>query len=308
MILQEQVPLAEYTTFHIGGPARFFVSVQTVEELIEALMYARAHELPWHVLAGGSNTLIADEGYDGLIIHLALTDFHIEDTQVHAQSACTLTPLIMETAKKGLRGWQGMYGIPGSIGGAVRGNAGAFGVEMQNVVASVEALHSETFEQKYFSSDICEFSYRNSFFKMHPEWIVLKVHIQLQQGSADEAIAKAEGILDERNSRQIQNIRSAGSFFMNPTVPDAVAQAFEKAKGVPARNGQVPAGWLIEESGCKGVCEGAACTGKRSANYFINTGSARAADIRALATRVEKAVQEKWDVDLEREVVQLGFL
>ncbi len=307
MQMQHDIPLADYTTFGIGGRAAHFIDVATVDDVREAIAYARDHELPWQVLAGGSNVLVADAGYAGVVIHLCSNLMEVSGTTVEAAAGCVLATCISDTAQRGLGGWEHMYGIPGTIGGAVRGNAGAFGTEIGDVVTQVHAYNVTTDDVRDFQHAECAFGYRSSFFKAHPEWIILSATLQLTEGDSATLQARADEILQERNDRQIQDIKSGGSFFMNPIVPEDIQNAFEREKGMPAREGRVPAGWLIEKSGCKGVCVGDACTGTRSANYVINTDTARASDVRTLTQNIKAAVRQTWGVALEEEVTQLGF-
>lgn len=225
-----------------------------------------------------------------------------EHSTTTAGAGAILRNVIMESAQKGLGGWAGMYGIPGTIGGAVRGNAGAFGSEMKDVCTQVQAWNRDTHEERTFTKEECLFGYRTSFFKNNSEWIVLEAVLQLTDTHADEAVAQAEATLAERHKRQIQDIKSAGSFFMNPTVPEAIQKLFEAEKGTPARDGRVPAGWLIDKCGLKGLQEGPVQTGARSANYLINTGGATATEVRATAQKIHDAVYTTFNVDMTPEV------
>lgn len=307
MNFDEQVPLAQYTTFNIGGVARYFAHVEKRKDLGVALDYAQTRKLPHIILAGGSNMLVSDEGFEGLVIKISFSKVTISHRgSVTAEAGVALMPFIMDMCSQGLSGLEHMYGIPGSVGGAVRGNAGAFGTEITDVVTSVTALNIETREERIFSHEECRFGYRTSFFKNNSEWVILDATFLLTEGDAQECIKNAENTLAERNKRQIQDIKSAGSFFMNPVVPESIQAQFEKEKGTPARERRVPAGWLIEKSGFKGACQGEACTGERSANYVINKGSAVSADVRVLTKTIQEKILEEFGVELKEEVTLVG--
>ena len=309
MNILENVELAPLTTFEIGGPAKYFIEVKNSDQLGAALDYAQTRKLPFFVLAGGSNVLIADTGFNGVVIKIAFKKLKVDtlNSQVYAEAGSSLMDCIFESAGAGLSGMESMYGIPGSVGGAARGNAGAFGAEMVDVVKEITALNIETREIKTFANEDCFFSYRNSFFKKNTDWIIISVLLQLEKETGGSALKRAEEILALRNERQIQNIQSAGSFFMNPSVNQSIQDSFRKEKGTEARERRVPAGWLIEKSGFKGVCENNVCTGKRSPNYIINSGGASASSVRNLAESIRNKVLEKFAIELHEEVMQVGF-
>ena len=151
MRIQKGVPLAPLTTFNIGGLAREFVEVKSIEEIREALAYAHDKSLPYYILAGASNVLIPTKGYDGLIIHIQNNTYDIQGTTLIADAGCDLFTLIRATADAGLSGWESMAGIPGSLGGAIRGNAGAFGTEIIDILENVTAYNTHTKEEKTFT-------------------------------------------------------------------------------------------------------------------------------------------------------------
>jgi len=309
MKVQEYVHLAQHTTFKIGGLARYFIEVTSATEVVAALEYAQAKKVPFFILAGGSNTLVSDDGFDGVVIKMNLTKKDIDATTgiVKADAGCMLMEIILATTSQKLKGMESMYGIPGTVGGAARGNAGAFGTEMTDVVTSVTALNIETGKERTFNHNECAFDYRTSFFKKNPEWIILSVQLKLTKDTEGTALQIAKDTLALRNERQIQDIKSAGSFFMNPVVSEKLQKQFEKEKGTPAKEKRVPAGWLIEKSGFKGAVEGNVATGVRSANYIINTGKGTAEEVARLAETIRAKVFADFNVALKEEITQVGF-
>ena len=298
-------PLSALTTFEIGGPAKHYVEVKTEEEVHDALGWAREHGENFFVMGGGSNLLIPDAGFDGLVIHIKSDHFGFSSTVLEADAGCNLLSLIRAASEQGLGGWEKLAGIPGTIGGAVRGNAGAFGPEIKDFLIYAKALNTKTSENQEFSSAECEFAYRQSFFKKNPEWIITKVHLSLLGGDASESRQLIDATIAEREKRHIQNVRAAGSYFMNPIAPADIVSLFESEKGVESRGGRVPAGWLIEKAGMKGARVGDAMSSEQHPNYLVNAGNAKASDVKELAEKIKKSVKEQFGVLLEEEAVVL---
>lgn len=299
-------PLSALTTFEIGGPAKYYVEVKTEEEIRDALGWAREHGENFFVIGGGSNLLIPDEGFDGLVIHIVSNHFGFSGDILEADAGCNLLALIRAASEQGLGGWEKLAGIPGSIGGAVRGNAGAFGPEIKDFLVYAHAINTKTEDTHEFANAECEFAYRQSHFKKNPEWIITKVHLKLDKVDPKESAALIEATIKEREKRHIQNVRAAGSYFMNPTAPKSIVSMFEEEKGVESRGGRVPAGWLIEKAGLKGSRIGDAQSSEQHPNYLVNVGSAKAAEVRELADRIKREVKEKFDVLLQEEAVILS--
>ena len=307
MQIKENVELAPYTTFKVGGPARFFAEVKSEEDLIGALDFAKQNQARVFFLSGGSNVLFSDEGFDGLVILNKIAskiNFRKSFWRniVSADAGIELKRFLEFLQMAGLSGYEKLYGVPGSLSGAIRGNAGAFGVEIKDHLLSVRALNTQTLERKVFKKKELNFAYRHSFFKENPEWFVLSADFALKASDAEEIKSKMEKILQEREKRQLQNIKSVGSFFKNPKAPKEVQELFEKEKGVAAREGRVPAGWLIEKVGLKGKRLAYARVSDSSANYLINDGFAKSKDILELAELVKSEVKEKFGILLEEEV------
>ena len=302
--IRKNVALAPLTTFEIGGAAEYYVEVKNEAQILETLSYAKENGLRTTILSGGSNVLIPDGGLDGLVMRIVegSTSF-IKDGAlcVEADAGCNLLNLIHAASERGLGGWEKLAGIPGTIGGAVRGNAGAFGPEIKDFVTRVRALNSQSGEVKEFSNIECDFSYRHSFFKDHPEWIITKVSAELVPKPSDISLHLVDETIAEREKRHLQNVRAAGSFFMNPAAPANIVEMFETEKSVKAREGRVPAGWLIEKAGLKGHKVGDAVASEQHPNYIVNTGNATAHDVRNLAQVIKLEVSAQFGVELREE-------
>ncbi|MFA6973136.1 MAG: UDP-N-acetylmuramate dehydrogenase [Parcubacteria group bacterium] len=313
--IQENISLAKYTTFRIGGPARFFVEVENAEEIAEAIEYAQNNKFKFFILGGGCNVLVSDSGFDGLVIRIKNTLFMIHDVSVGCGAGVPLAKVVKDSIESGLTGMEWAAGIPGTVGGAIRGNAGAFGGEMAQGINTVNFIDpAELYEEdnktvkiKTFSAADCQFAYRNSIFKQNPNLIILSASLRLEKGDRAESEKKVKDILAQRSSNQPKGA-SAGSYFINPVVsnPELLAE-FEKETGQKSRGGKLPSGWLIARAGLRGKKIGGALVSMEHANFIVNTGTATAEDITALDSLVKQQVRDKFGVQLQEEVQYLGF-
>lgn len=307
IVVKENIVLKEYTTFKIGGKARYFTTIQNLEDLRDALQFARDHDVSYVILAGGSNVLISDDGFDGLVIHMQNDDIVRDGADITIGAGAELMDLIVFAAHKGLGGMENMTGIPGSIGGAIRGNAAAFGTETKDLLHSVEVLDTKTDEIMTFDVQKCHFSYRSSVFKSEGSYIVVNATFSFSPNKESAIEQKMYDILSKRNAKHIQNIQSAGSFFVNPEVGEKLQKEFHKEKGVESRNGRVPAGWLLDLSGVYKKKIGGIQAGETHANYFINDGTGTAEQVMQLAAVARSRVRNQFGVQLQEEVTFIGF-
>jgi UDP-N-acetylmuramate dehydrogenase len=303
--IQENVVLASLTTFEIGGPAKYLVDVRSEDDIREAIQWAKEKHIRFLPLGGGSNVLVPDDGLDALVIRLVGNLCSIKDGIVDSWAGTNLLVLLQTAAAQGWGGWEKLAGIPGTIGGAVRGNAGAFGPEIKDFVTKVRALNAETGETKEFANEQCDFSYRHSFFKDNPHWIITRVVTRLNLVNPDESKQLADETIAEREKRHLQNVRAAGSFFMNPVAPTNIVAMFEQEKKVKSRESRVPAGWLIEKAGMKGATVGGAIASLQHPNYIVNQGNATAQDVRVLADQIKHKVLQQFAVELREEAAIL---
>lgn len=305
--IQKNIPLAPYTTFKIGGPAKFFVEVKNQEELGEAFLYAKKNNLEIFILGSGSNILVSDEGFRGLMIRLINDSCSFRKNFVECDGGVQLSKVVSLATENGLTGLEWAAGIPGSIGGAIRGNAGAFGGEMANVIKEV-TIFNKTGLTEIYDSKKCVFSYRNSIFKENRKLIVLSTVLELQEGDKDNIEAKVRENIKKRLERQPKGIASAGSFFENPVVTDKkLISNFEKDTGSLIKDNKIPAGWLIAEVGLLGKKIRGAKVSEDHGNFVINTGDATAQDVIILASLIKQRVRSKLGVQLKEEVQYVGF-
>jgi UDP-N-acetylmuramate dehydrogenase len=332
--IQENIPLAQYTTFKIGGPAKFFVEAKSEEEILEALEFAQEKNFPVFVLGGGSNVLVSDKGFEGLVMRICNSQLEISDSNIICDGGVSLSKAVSESVKAGLTGLEWAAGIPGMVGGAVRGNAGAFGGSMSEIVEFVKAIEIPNFskarlfpsessalgipQSQAFPSRDCKFEYRNSFFKQNPNLIILSVNLKLKKGDKEKSQKLVKEILAKRKEKQPMEFPSPGSFFKNPSVKDKkLIQQFETdtllrqgsggQAGQKIRDEKLPAPWLIEEAGLKGKKIGGAMVSEKHANFIVNTGDATAENVIMLAAIIKTKVRNKFGIQLQEEVQMVGF-
>ena len=312
--VQKNVLLAPYTTFKIGGPAKFFTEVKNEKELIEALTYAEKNDLEYFVLAGGSNVLISDNGFNGLVIKICDMRYAIRDTRVECGAGILLSKIVSKTAEAGLSGLEWAAGIPGTIGGAVRGNAGAFGGCMADAVKKVRVAVQGKPQvtclpdrQASYKLQECKFGYRSSIFKEKQNIIILSVVLKLKKGNAEKIQQRVEDVIIKRKEKQ-PRFPSAGSFFKNPIVNDEkIIKKFESDTGLKMKDNKIPAGWLIEAAGLKGKKIGGAQVSEEHSNFIINTGGATAEDVIMLASTIKQKIRSVFNIQLMEEAQLVGF-
>lgn len=295
--VKTNVPLARFTTFKIGGPARFFIEVTESEKLVGLLNLLREEGVDYFILGGGSNMLFSDEGYDGVVIKMKGERCKVQGTIIEADAGAPLSRLVELAAAEGLTGLEWAAGIPGTVGGATRGNAGAMGSDTALTVYQVEVWRAG--ERIILNPKDCAFGYRDSIFK-HNNDVILKVWLKLRKGDKAKTMQAMQDYIMKRSKRAAP-YPSSGSFFKNIKLADYPG---DKTKLPPQflERGMVPAGWLIEESGLRGFTVGGARVSQEHGNFLVNPeGRATAADVLELVEKVKETVYNKFGVALEPE-------
>jgi UDP-N-acetylmuramate dehydrogenase len=282
MKFQKNVSLKNYTTFKIGGRAKYFFIAKTKEDLIGAITTAKKIKLPFSVLGGGSNVLVSDKGFKGLVIKIENCKLKIKNCKVNVDAGVLLGKLVSAATGSGLTGLEWAAGIPGTVGGAVFGNAGAFQKSMKNVVKKVEVFDAKELRIENYELRDCRFGHRDSFFKRNKNLIILSVVLKLKKGRKSEIKKKIKEYLNYRKETHPLNYPSAGSVFKNP-------------KGFSA-------GELIEKCGLKGKKIGQVQISEKHANFIVNLGNARAKDVKKLINLAKKEVKKKFKINLEEEI------
>lgn len=278
--------MKKYTTFRIGGMVDIFIKPETVEQVVEAISLCRAHGVPYYILGNGSNLLVADEGFRGVVIQIynSLEDIKVEGTKIKAMAGAILAKVASVALKNGLKGFEFAHGIPGTIGGAIVMNAGAYDGEMKQVVKSCEVL-DEAGNIITLTNEELEFGYRTSVIPKKG-YIVLSVTIELEQGDTEEIQAKMKDFAGRRRDKQPLDKPSAGSTFKRPE--DHFA------------------GKLIMDSGLRGYQIGGARVSDKHCGFIVNEDhTATCKDVEDLISHVQKVVFEKYGVQLEPEVKKL---
>lgn len=342
--IQQNVGLAEYTTFKIGGRARFFVEARDESEIFRAVEFAEEHSLNIFVLGGGSNVLIADRGFDGLVIKIALGGIKltVKDSETVFLTACAgedWDELVAFSTKKNLQGFECLSGIPGLVGGTPVQNVGAYGQEISETIVSVRVFDRASGKIFDMTDRDCGFAYRASVFNTthKNQFIVLTVTFALKTNGKPKIVYKdlqeyfgdkkptlaetRKAVLEIRSAKSMVidgedvNSRSAGSFFKNPILKrEKLAEISEKLGcaipnyTVDENTVKIPAAWLIERAGFnKGYQKENVGISTRHTLAIVNLGNASACDVIALKNDIQEKVREYFDIMMTPEPVFIGF-
>ena len=302
--IEKNYPLAEETTFKIGGPAEFFVATYCSHQLKDAVEEAKKMNVPVTILGGGSNVIVPSEGVDGLTIKLrdGNIDFLSKKNNLIKVGAGVTLPMISRFALKNrLTGLEWAMGVPGTVGGAIYGNAGAFGQWISEIIEEVEVLEGE--EVKVLKRKDLKFGYRESTFKSR-NLTILRASLKLESADEKKIRERVNKYLEHRNENHPVDMPCAGSIFKNPETTIDDKKLLEKYPELKTFNqrGVLSAGYLIEKTGLKGVQIGGAKISEKHANFIVNTGEANSEDVKALIRKVKEEVFERFGVGLEREV------
>ena len=284
--VREQEPMSAHTTFRAGGPARYFVTPEGEKELAAVLAACREAEKAYYILGNGSNLLVGDKGYRGVVIQICkrMNEIRTEENKIYAQAGALLSKIAAQALSNSLTGFEFASGIPGTLGGAVMMNAGAYGGEMKHVLESADVLTPEG-EFLTLSLEELELGYRTSVVATKG-YTVLGATIALEKGNPEEIKAYMDDLKERRITKQPLEYASAGSTFKRP-------------EGYFA-------GKLIQDSGLKGYSVGDAQISEKHSGFVINRGNASAKDVLALIEHVQEIVEEKFGVHLETEVKRIG--
>lgn len=346
MVIQENVPLAPMTTLKVGGPARYFAEARTVADVRNAVDQARTHAWPMFVLGGGSNLVISDSGWPGLVLRIAIAgiDFRLENGEgiFEVGAGEEWDKFVRAAVERDCAGIECLSGIPGSVGGTPVQNVGAYGQEVAETISSVQALDLRDGQVRELCNEACGFEYRTSIFNTSEKgrYIILRVTYALHPGGESRIeyadlrkyfaerrptlVETREAVRQIRASKSMlitpgdEDARSAGSFFKNPVLSESEYLAV--AERAAARNLQIPsypalearrkisAAWLVEQSGFhKGYTRGPVGISRKHALAIVNRGGAKAADVIALKNEIQQRVLDCFGVQLHPEPVFVGF-
>lgn len=299
-----RVPLSQHTRFAIGGPADLFGLASTSQALSEAFQAARTAGVPCCLLGDGSNVVAADEGFRGLVLRYTAADLDYRDGAVEAAAGGSLQALVDLTLEHGLEGMHTLERIPGSVGGAVYGNAGAYGHQIDEFVQRVDFLDGH--EVRSFGPAQCEFDYRESVFKRRKEWLILGVRLGVPPGDATALRARAREIRTIRDEKFPPSMRCAGSIFKNLFLASLPPAAVDLVPERAVRGGKVASAFFLEQVGAKGMRNGGIEIAPYHANLIYNLGGGTAAQIHELVHELKRRVRDRFGFEVEEEVQYIG--
>jgi UDP-N-acetylmuramate dehydrogenase len=303
--VRPDVPLSRYTRFAIGGPADILVETRDPSAFVAALDIARASGLAHTIIGGGSNLIVADSGYRGLILKFSGDRISIDGDIVKVEAGAVLQTLVDRANAAGLRGLETMTGIPGFTGAAIYGNAGAYGHSISERVTRV-CFHDGNAHRTLTNAE-CEFQYRESIFKRHKNWIILAAELSLTPAEPAALEQTSSGILAIRNEKYPPTMKCAGSIFKNFLLVDLPPHVVEALPSNVIREGKVPSAYFLEKAGAKGLSIGDIRVADYHANLIYNAGTGAAADLLALITGLKDRVHSLFGIKLEEEVQYVGF-
>lgn len=307
--IKKNYDLTPLTTFKIGGRAEFFVMVKNKKELIEAINWVKSKKLPLLFLAGGSNVLVTNKKICGLVIKISGENYSTKGNIISAWAGTGLSKLAKITVDHGLSGLEWALGLPGTLGGAVRGNAGAYGSDISARVAEAEAYDAIKGKLVKLNNQACGFSYRHSIFKQNKNLFIVNIKLKLSRGQTEDIKNLAEKNLSHRKLNNPKE-PSAGCVFKNLEYKRLIKANRELADSLMVkglfRGGKIGAGYFIDQLGLKGESRGGAKVSQKHANFIVNTGKATAKDVINLINFIKKKIKSHYKINLEEEIEFFG--
>ncbi|MCS7184176.1 MAG: UDP-N-acetylmuramate dehydrogenase [Patescibacteria group bacterium] len=305
MLILENISIKKFTTFKIGGRVKYFITITTLKEVEELIDFLSKKETKFFILGGGSNILFTDEYYNGVVIKPKFETFNFfQNGEVVLGANKLMSEVVYESCRLGYQGLEWAGGLPGELGGAIRGNAGCFGSEIKDIVQEVLAVNLLTKELKKFSNEECQFAYRHSFFKKNPEWLIVETKLILNPGSNSESLLK---IMNEkinyRKDKHPLEFPNVGSIFKNLNIEEVnfeLKKLAEKNKVI--KGNKIPTAFVIEFLGLKGKQIGGAKISEKHANFIVNVNNAKAQDVLDLIKFIKEKVKEEFNLDLKEEI------
>ena len=305
LILLENEPLARHTRFALGGPASIFADTESEAAFVAAVASLSGGAIPWTVIGEGSNLVVSDAGYDGIVLRYRGAALRLYGGCVSAQAGATLQSLVDFTVQNGLEGLDKMTGIPGFVGAAIYGNAGAYGQSTSDTLESVRFLDQGQIRE--FSNAECAFRYRDSIFKRRKDWLLLSAVFHLHRAADAAAMqAASDEILATRNRKFPPEMRCAGSVFKNLLLKELSDSVRAQVPDTVVKKGKVPAAWFLEQVGARGLRHGGIQVADYHANLIYNAGGATATELRQVLDDLKRRVEERFGLRLEEEVQFLG--
>jgi UDP-N-acetylmuramate dehydrogenase len=298
---QKNIPLRKYSTFGIGGVAELFFHAKNPQEIMRGVVWANRKKIPVHVFAGGSNVFFTKSKISGFIMRIYGGKIEKNGNVYTVDSGVLLDVFVKRSLRDGCVGVESLTAIPGTIGGAVYGNAGAYGRSISDVVRRIQVFDGEKIF--WVKKNECKFGYRDSIFK-RKKWYILRVEILLKKDKNKKAIEESKKIRLIRNKKYPQTLKCPGSFFKNVLIKSLSQKTINKIDKSKILEGKIPAGYLLESVGAKGMSVGGIWVADYHGNLFINKRSGTARDVEKISEILKKRVKKKFGVLLEEEVVR----
>jgi UDP-N-acetylmuramate dehydrogenase len=305
LTISSDTPLARYTRFGIGGPADLYAETASVDAFVAALEAARSSGIPVMVIGGGTNLIVADGGFRGIVLRYRAESLTAHGNRVVADAGAVLQDLVDFAIERGLQGMETLSGIPGSVGAAIYGNAGAYGHSISERVTGVRFYDGR--EVRVFNNAACEFHYRESIFKRCKEWIIFSTELAFEPADAAAMRKTADDILKVRNAKFPVTMKCAGSIFKNLLWNDLPPEVAAEVPASSVREGKVPAAWFLEQAGARGLRRGDIHVADYHANLIYNVGAGTAADLCWMIEDLKRRVRDRFGIELEEEVQYVGW-
>ncbi len=302
--VRTDVALSEHTRFAIGGPADLFAETESPESFASAVRLCREFDFPVYILGDGSNVIVSDEGFRGLVLRYIAQGLDRDGDNITADSGASLQSLVDFAIDAGLKGVETLARIPGSVGAAIYGNAGAYGHSIAERVSWVRFFDGEGVRD--LDNAGCEFEYRESVFKRHKEWIIFCCGLALEPADRGELRKRADEITAIRDEKFPPTMRCAGSIFKNLHLNDLPAEAAAQVPERVVRDGKVASAYFLEQVGAKGMRRGGIEIASYHANLIYNTGSGTAAEVKSLIDELKQRIRDRFGFGVEEEVQYVG--
>lgn len=300
MEIKQNIPLSSLSTFGIGGKVRHYVEVVSENDLVNAIYWAKENNIEYKICGDASNIVFPDKDMEILLIKININEIDmISENMIEVSAGTKLMDLISFANERGLEGLETLAGIPGTVGGAIVGNAGAYGRSISETVDKVRIFNGE--KTYWVTGQECDFSYRDSWFK-RSDLIILKAQLKLTKGDKERLQKKSEEIVKIRNKKYKPGLKCPGSFFKNILVKDVAQDTLRLIPKEKIIEGKIPAGYLLEQVGIKGIRRGDIKIADFHGNLFINEGAGTAKDVKELASILKEKVKDKYGITLEEEV------
>lgn len=305
MNLKKNYSLKNLTTIKVGGPAKYFINVKSERALVKMMDRADKNKVKWYLVGEGSNLIPNDQGFDGLVIKNEIESFRRTGNKVLVGAGNNLLKFIHKLNRHGLAGIEKMAGIPGTVGGAIYGSAGAYGQEIKDCLLRTKVYDGKKI--KWLSKNQCRFGYRESIFKKRKNWIILRAEFKFKNGDPKELQKTSKEITKMREKKYWPGLLCPGSFFKNIVInnvrPASLRQKFlSKIDKYKINHGKVPSGYLLEAVGAKGMKIGEIKVTEHHGNLIYNPGKGKSSEIMKLAKILKQKVKNKFGINLDEEI------